>query len=112
MVKKLVSIFVVVMIVCAIALVPAYAQTTPIRSIDIEPNGNPICPLCYEGYLLHTHQYSLWYRTGDQRLCIHFPFGVDIKERRDVTTTYHCTVCEYGYTEYTFEIRWICEGHF
>ncbi len=78
---------------------------------EIQPRGMP-CGNCGIGTIITRTSYSDWMRTGEQRLCTHYPYGVDIKEFRNVTVISKCGVCGIGETSTSRQERWTCNGHF
>ena len=69
-----------------------------------------LCPKDCGGYLVNSYSYGNWYNTGTSRTCTHYSYGLDYLFERAVTKTVNCNTCSYGYSNTSYETKWVCYG--
>jgi len=106
---KITSALLVIGLIIAMISIPVLADSNMIDA-SYAPDGNPICPVCELGQMVHLDDPGPWHQAGTQRFCIHCRYGVDLKEECHIITYWHCTYCAYEYDESWTEIRWACHG--
>jgi len=109
MFKKILSIFVLCLLVLNMGM--AYGVENVDNDKEIGTYRAYPCPNdnC-SGLLFSSTSYGTWYNTGTSRTCTHFPYGLDYLFERAATKTTSCNTCSFGYSNTTYETKWVCYG--
>ena len=99
--KRILALVIVAMMLVAIAIIPASA---------VEARRAPACDCGGTGALIKTST-GAWTKTTTTRVCTHFIYGYDIQYRQKITKTYLCDECGQSYIAYSYNYKWVCDGH-
>ncbi len=97
------------------AAVPASACEGEDNAVVVETVVAPrtvACPHCGSSVGRHTSTaWADWYRTGKERNCDKYPWGIDLELQRDGMKTITCSQCGLGISSQSVsEFSWECHG--